>query len=301
MKSRCFKWILTTLIALVICATFIYVYMISVQAERLNEVTRDLSYYYQISCPNGNALCITNSDNLKYNYELSKYSFSLTESEGAVSYKSVTDIGGNTKFYRTGLLSGSSSMNYETDFPQCVINKNDSTDIQRFFYPSFDDSEIKVSHSDGGKIYISFNNSISYDKTIELVDEIENYGIVTWMWVDTYGKSNMDTNPITIQNPIENNTLPVHGIALYNDGDACENPLDDFLYILNNAFCSKSDNSINEKLKEIKLGITNSNKELCKEDIKIIGLVLIPYSQSNNERNEIFQSLNKIDNVRLCT
>lgn len=132
----------------------LYVKLEQEQGKNLDEITSSLSDYYYISCPNGNAIHISEYGNLKYSYEVAKYAFDLYESNGSISYQSETNILGKTKFYHSGLLTGSSGMNDKIDFPQCVTEINDSSDTQRFFYPAFDRSEIKTAPSDGGKIYI---------------------------------------------------------------------------------------------------------------------------------------------------
>lgn len=232
-KSKRFRRFLVSALSAIIGVVLFIAFMKSVQARKLNSMIDSISDYYYISCPNGNALYISECDNLKYTYELVRYSFDLYESEGSMSYKSETNILGNTRFYHSGLLSGPSGMNDKTDFPQCVTEINDSFDIQRFFYPAFDNSEIRTAPSDGDKIYISFEHSMAYDQTRELFSEFDRYGNVTWLWVDTYGQSDMDHNPVTLQNPLENNELPLYGIPIYHNGGYVENPLEAFLEILN--------------------------------------------------------------------
>ena len=277
----------------------LYVKLEQEQENKLDDIISSLSDYYYISCPNGNAIYISEYDNLKYSYEVFKYSFDLYESNGSMSYKSETNIGGNTKFYNSGLLSGSSGMNYKTNFPQCVIEINDSSDIQRFFYPSFDNSEIKTAPSDGGKIYISFDNSISYCEAPEFIKDIERYGTVTWLWVDTYGQNDMSCNPVTIQNPYANNNLPVHGIPMYYNGLCVENPLGSFLKILNSSSVGDNDNQINQKILDIRLGINNSKAVLNEEDIYVIGMVVLPFEEL--DRKQVFDALSQIDNIKCCT
>ena len=298
MKTNYFKRFFIVALIVIICVIFIASYINLLQAGKLNIMIDDLSDYYYISCPNGNELQISKLSNMRYKYELIRYSFDLTENNGVTTYESKTTLWGNTSFYRTGLLSGTANSNVQTNFPQCVIEKNDASLIPEFFYPSYtlDGSEKKT---DGGKIYISFKQPFSYDEAFEFISICEEYGTVTWLWVDTYKQINMDNNPITIQNPIENDTLPVYGIPLYHNGSFVEDPLNEFLDVLNNAYNSISDNYINEKLKEIKFGINNSNEMLCSEDIKIIGAVLLPFGQTKSDREEIFQFLNETDNVKI--
>lgn len=300
LKARSLKVIFMVSIFIII-AIFGVLYVKSEQGQEknLDEITSSLSDYYYISCPNGNALCISEYDNLKYSYEVVKYSFDLYESNGSMSYISETNVRGNTKFYHSGLLSGSSGMNYKTNFPQCVTEINDSSDIQCFFYPSFDNSEIKTVSSDGGKIYISFDNSISYGKALEFIEDIERYGTVTWLWVDTYGQNDMSCNPITIQNPSENNILPVHGIPMYYNGLCVENPLESFLEILNSVSVGNNDNQINQKIFDIKLGINNSKTVISEEDIDVIGMVVLPFKEL--DRKQVFNVLSQMDNIKCCT
>lgn len=269
------------------------------QEKNLDEITSSLSDYYYISCPNGNALCISEYDNLKYSYEVVKYSFDLYESEGSLSCKSRTDIWGNTKFYHSGLLSGSSEMNYKTDFPQCVTEINDSSGIQRFFYPSFDNFEIKTVPSDGGKIYISFDHSISYGEALEFIEDIKRYGTVTWLWVDTYGQNDLSGNPVIVQNPSKTNTLPVHGIPMYYNGLCVENPLEPFLEILNSSSAGNNDNQINQRILDIKLGINDSKAVISEEDIDVIGMVVLPFEEL--DRKQVLDALSQIDNIKCCT
>ncbi|MGN0378145.1 MAG: hypothetical protein ACI4EU_01000 [Butyrivibrio sp.] len=277
----------------------LYVKLEQEQEKNLDEITSSLSDYCYISCPNGNAVYISEYDNLKYSYEVVKYSFDLYESNGSMSYKSETNIWGNTKFYHSGLLSGSSEMNYKTDFPQCVTEINDSSDIQRFFYPTFDNSEIKTAPSDGGKIYISFDHSISYGEALGFIKDIERYGTVTWLWVDTYGQTDMSCNPITIQNPYANNIFPVHGIPMYYNGLCIENPLEPFLEILNSSSVGNNDNQINQRILDIKLGINDSNAVISEEDIDVIGMVVLPFEEL--DRKQVFDALSQLDNIKCCT
>ena len=79
----------------------LYVKLEQEQEKNLDEITSSLSDYCYISCPNGNAVYISEYDNLKYSYKVVKYSFDLYESNGSMSYKSQTNIWGNTKFYET--------------------------------------------------------------------------------------------------------------------------------------------------------------------------------------------------------
>ena len=299
LKVRSLKVIFTAFIFIIIFAIFGVLYIISEQSKNLNEITSSLSEYYYISCPNGNAIYISEYDNLKYSYEVVKYSFNLYESEGSISYKSETNILGNTKFYHSGLLSGSSGMNYKTDFPQCVTEINDSSDIQRFFYPTFDNSEIKTVPSDGGKIYISFDHSISYGEALEFIKDIERYGTVTWLWVDTYCQNDMSCNPITIQNPSENNILPLHGIPMYYNGSCVEKPLKSFLEIINSVSVCDNDNQINQRILDIKLGINDSKAVISEEDIDVIGVVVLPFEEL--DRKQVFDALSQIDNIKCCT
>ena len=300
MKTNYFKRFFIAIFIVTICGIFILSYINLSQTRKLNIIIDDLSDYYYISCPNGNELQISKLSNMKYKYDFIKYSFDLTENDGVITYESETTILGNTSFYRTGLLSGSTNINVQTNFPQCVIEKNDASLIPRFFHPSYtlDGREKKT---DGGKIYISFKQPFSYNEVLAFISICEEYGTVTWLWVDTYKQINMDNDPITIQNPIENDVLPIYGIPLYHNGSFVEDPLNEFLDILNNAYSSISDNYINEKLKKIKFGINNSDDMLRSEDIKIIGVVLLPFDQSKSDREEIFQFLNEIDNVKICT
>lgn len=299
LKVRSLKVIFTAFIFIIIFAIFGVLYVKSEQSKNLNEITSSLSDYYYISCPNGNAIYISEYDNLKYSYEVVKYSFDLYESEGSMSYKSETNILGNTKFYHSGLLSGSNGMNYKTDFPQCVTEINDSSDIQRFFYPTFDNSEIKTVPSDGGKIYISFEHSMLYDEALALIEDMERYGTVTWLWVDTYSQNDMSGNPITIQNPSENNILPVYGIPMYYNGLCVEKPLKSFLEIINSVSVCDNDNQINQRIFNIRLGINNSKAVLSEEDIDVIGMVVLPFKEL--DRKQVFDALSQLDNIKCCT
>lgn len=277
----------------------IYVKSEQEQEKNLDEITSSLTDYYYISCPNGNALYISEHGNLKYSYEVVKYAFDLHESNGSMSYQSETNILGETKFYHSGLLSGPSGMNDKTDFPQCVTEINDSSDIQRFFYPAFDHSEIKTAPSDGGKIYLSFDRSISYGEALELMEDIERYGTVTWLWVDTYGQNDMSCNPITIQNPHGNNLLPVYGIPIYYNGLRVEKPLESFLKILNSLSVGDNDNQINQRISDIRLGIRDSKDVIREEDIDVIGMVVLPLKEL--DRKHVFDALSQIDNIKCCT
>ncbi len=299
MRTKYLKYILLAMMLVILCIAFFVIFMNAVQSRKLKTIVNSISDYYYISCPNGNELSISESDKLKYEYDLAKYSYSLTEHTGCISYRSVTDIWGNTKFYHTGLFSGSSGMNDRTDFPLCVVEINDSVNIQRFFYPTFDENEITTPNSDGGKIYISFEHSLSYEEAVASISEFNKYGTVTWLWVDTYGQSDMTDHPVTIQNPLDGDSLPLYGIPLYHQGLCVAEPLEIFLDILNNAFYDQSKNEICEKLKAVKSGINPSNHQLCENDIEILGAVLLPSGEL--ERKQIFEELNQMDIVKCCT
>lgn len=297
-KSKCFKCFLISALSVITCIVLFIAFMNLTQARKLNGIIDSISDYYYISCPNGNVLDISAAGNLKFDYNLIKYSHTLTEDSGRISYRSVTDILGKTKFMHIGLLTGPSGMNDRTDFPQCVIEVNDSSKEQRFFYKSVDGDQIKTPGADGGKIYISFQHSIAYDQTRELFSELDRYGNVAWLWVDTYGQSDMDHNPVTLQNPLENNELPLYGIPIYHNGEYVENPLEAFLEILNKSD-ENTDNPISSKIYNIKLGINASGGKLCENDIKIIGAVLLP--SNDMDRKQILNDLNNMYNIKCCT
>ncbi len=271
----------------------------SMQVQKLEAVMSDLLDYYYISCPNGNVLSVSTWGGLRYRYKLISYSNRLTESVGSRTYGSETDIWGNTRFHLTGLLSGPSGMNDKTNFPQCVLEINDSLYKQRLFYPTFADSEIDASSMNGRRVYISFEHSMSYEETEEWISKLASYGNVTWLWVDTYGQTDMSNNPVTIQNPFESDALPLYGIPIYHDGMRVEEPLEAFLDILNHAMDDEDDNEMRRRLRDVKYGIKDLDSRLVETDIKIMGAVLLPVEGVNRE--QVLEELKKIDNVRCCT
>lgn len=74
-KSKRFRRFLVSALSAIIGVVLFIAFMKSVQARKLNSMIDSISDYYYISCPNGNALYISECDNLKYTYELVRYSF----------------------------------------------------------------------------------------------------------------------------------------------------------------------------------------------------------------------------------
>lgn len=143
-------------------------------------------------------------------------------------------------------------MNDETGFPLRVIEKKDALNYQAFFYPGIQRAEIKL-YSLGRLRYLSLEHAISYREAMTLISDLKHYGEVSWLWVDTYGQSDINDNPVTIQNPFDyslqykEDSLSVHGIPIYYDGVHVDEPLERFLDILNQTAESGGKNSVREK------------------------------------------------------
>ncbi len=263
----------------------------SVQTKKIDAMNSSLLNYFYISCPNGNALRIEKHSkfNVSYRYYLDKYHFDLYADDGHSIYGSDTDIKGNTIFYHAEILSGSKEVNHETDFPKCVIKINDALSDQLFFYPGYSESDIDTKPSTSGKLYVSFREAISYEKALEVVENMTSYGTVTWLWVDTYRKTDMSNAPITLQNPLNGGELPVYGIPLYYNGQDINAPSDAFLNILNNAPSDDNANDIDRMINDIKSGINDSETTLTEKDLRIIGLVLLP--TKDIDRTQIIEEI----------
>jgi len=267
--------------------------MVKLKENWLREINESAAVYFYISSPNGNALNIKEGG-LLTEYRLKKYNFSLSEDNGHIDYKTSADILGNVKFNST-LLSGDGNVNYETDFPRCLMEKNDASSDDVFYHPSADESRIKSEKSDSGKYYVSFKNTLSLAETAAIISELSEYGEVTWLWVDTYAGKDM-TSTATIQNAdFDGEKLNTYGIPLYYNGERIENAVGCFLDKLNNIslnnvnFCTKTLNSV-------KMGIKPESGEITEKDIKVIGLVFLPSTET--DRSEIYENLCLQENVR---
>lgn len=266
--------------------------MVKTKESWLKGVNESVADYYYISSPNGNSLQI-NQDGLSSTYELIKYEYSTSEDSGRFKYRADAQIIDKVKFYHTGLLSGDSS-NYETEFPRCVMEKNDASGKQLFYHPSADESIVKSEKNDGGKIYVSLKKAVSLTETAAIISELSEYGEVTWLWVDTYSGKDM-SKAATVQNAdFDGESLNVYGIPLYYSGEKIENAAACFLGKLGSSL--NNDNFCADVLSSVKMGIKPEGGELSEADIKIIGLVILPAPET--DREEIFEALCAQENVR---
>jgi hypothetical protein len=277
---------------IVLVPVVIYLILKNVQEKRIEEVNPDILNYFYISCPNTNSYEVKKIGAMKYEY-LAKYYFKPDKDDFTYDkYKLEADIFGNTRFYRASIFG----RRYEGKFPQVVLDIDDSLPRQLLFHPKSDSDEIGEKLYCGFDTYISFKESVSYSEALELVDKMNEIGLVYWLWVDTYSHYDMSENYVTIQNPKEGQ-LSVHGIPLYYSGAKVENPLDEFLKAVNSVEEGKTSNLVEEKLLEVKKGINASKNQIEEEDIRIIGVVMDDLPVENSE--ELGKKLEKIDIVRV--
>ena len=276
---------------IVLVPVVIYLILKNVQEKRIEEVNPDILNYLYISCPNNNNYEVKKINALKYDYIEKCYFNADKDDYWYQRYRLKVDILGNTKFF-CGTLFGEK---YEGEFPLVVLDVNRTSWDQLLFHPKSDSDEIG-DDLNAHDFYISFKKSVSYSEALELVDKMNDIGLVYWLWVDTYSQYDMSENYVTIQNPKEGQ-LSVHGIPLYYSGAKVENPLDEFLKVVNSVEEGKTSNLVEEKLLEVKKGINASKNQIEEGDIRIIGVVmddLLP-----EKREEIGKKLEKIDIVRV--
>lgn len=237
------------------------------------QINKDVQDYYFISCPNGNELDIKQVNSNEYQYSISCFPYSVTDSTKKDNYKLKVRLNQKFTFEKIGLLTGASGANSTTDFPNCLITENDSSRIQRFYlFSSGNSNDELATIQDEGKIYVSFKNAISSSNISSVIDEYSAYGTVTWLWVDTYNDS--DSITPTIQNP-QKDERGVFGIPLYYGGEKIAAPLDKFVYIINDKHpCLENEFDV------IRNGIKAEKGEIIQSDVKIIGIVLLPKNDS---------------------
>ena len=255
--------------------------------SKMTQINKDLQDYYFISCPNGNELDIMQKSSNEYQYSILSYPFSTTESTNKFTFRLKVSLDQKFIFEKIGLLTGTSGANVSADFPDCLIKENDSSRIQRFFLSKpKDDDEISTIAGEG-KIYVSFKNPISSSDISSVIDEYNEYGTVTWLWVDTYNDS--DSTLPTIQNP-QKDEIGVYGIPLFYCGEKVTSPLDKFITIINDTH-----NCLESEFENIRNGIKNEEDEIARSDVKIIGIVLL--SQKDLNRSAIINEIAKKENV----
>lgn len=256
--------------------------------KMMTQINQDIRDYYFISCPNGNELNIMQMDSSEYQYSITCFPYSTTESTKKDTFKLKVYLNQKFTFEKDGFLSGTSGANTSTDFPNCLIEKNDASRIQRFYlFPTKAVNDEISAIPGGGKIYVSFKNAISSSDISSVINEYSEYGTVTWLWVDTY--NNSDSIQPTIQNP-RKEERGVFGIPLFYGGEKVTSPLERFIGIINNEhLCMESD------FENIKKGIKNGKDEIRQSDVKIIGIVLLPSKDS--EHKAIIDEIAKKDNV----
>lgn len=276
---------------IVLVPVVIYLILKNVQEKRIEEVNPDILNYFYISCPNNYNYEVKKINALKYEYIKKKYYNADKEDYSDRRFCLEADIFGNTRFYRTSIFG----RRYEGKFPQVILDVDYSFFNQLLFHPKSDSDEIG-DDLNAYDFYISFKESVSYSEALELVDKMNDIGLVYWLWVDTYSQYDMSENYVTIQGPKEGQ-LSVHGIPLYYGGAKVENPLEEFLKVVNSVEEGKTSNLVEEKLLEVKKGINASKNQIEEGDIRIIGVVmddLLP-----EKREEIGKKLEKIDIVRV--
>lgn len=101
----------------------------------MTQMNKDIQDYYYISCPNGNELDIKQKSSNEYQYSILSYPFSTTEYTNKFTFRLKVSLDQKFIFEKIGLLTGTSGVNANTDFPNCLIKENDSSQYQRFFSP----------------------------------------------------------------------------------------------------------------------------------------------------------------------
>lgn len=254
--------------------------------KMMTQMNEDIQDYYFISCPNGNELDIMQKSSNEYQYSILSYPFSTTESTNKFTFRLKVSIDQKFIFEKIGLLTGTSGANASTDFPNCLIRENDSSQNQRFFLSTPEEVEISTILGEG-KIYVSFKNAINSSDISSLIDEYSEYGTVTWLWVDTYNDS--DSTLPTIQNP-QNGERGVYGIPLFYAGERLISPLDKFVSIINDKHAYLED-----EYESIRNGIKTGKDAIRQSDINIIGVVLL--SPKDLNRSAIINEIAKKENV----
>jgi len=136
-------------------------------------------------------------------------------------------------------------------------------------HPKFDCEEYIVDEKNyivkNQSRYISFNNSYSFNDAMEMLSGLEQYGYITWLWVDTY-------TYIEEKEDLKG----VYGIPLFYSGETVADPLNEFLYRVNKA--NESKYHVESLIyNEVKLGIKNDGTDIEEGDVRIIGAVFLPF------------------------
>lgn len=127
----------------------------------MTQMNKDIQDYYYISCPNGNELDIKQKSSNEYQYSILSYPFSTTEYTNKFTFRLKVSLDQKFIFEKIGLLTGTSGVNANTDFPNCLIKENDSSQYQRFFLPTPEEDNDVSTILGEGKIYVSFKNAIN--------------------------------------------------------------------------------------------------------------------------------------------
>lgn len=249
--------------------------------KMMTQMNKDIQDYYYISCPNGNELDIKQKSSNEYQYSILSYPFSTTEYTNKFTFRLKVSLDQKFIFEKIGLLTGTSGVNANTDFPNCLIKENDSSQYQRFFLPTPEEDNDVSTILGEGKIYVSFKNAINSSDISSVIDEYSEYGTVTWLWVDTYNDS--DSTLPTIQNP-QNDERGVYGIPLFYAGEKLISPLDKFVNIINDKHAYLED-----EFENIRNGINTGKDTIKQSDINIIGIVLL--SQKDLNRSAIINEI----------
>lgn len=281
------KTIIIIIISLLVTAGTFVLSKYHNRDKMMTQMNKDIQDYYYISCPNGNELEIKQKSSNEYQYSILSYPFSTTESTNKFTFRLKVSLDQRFIFEKIGLLTGTSGANANTDFPNCLIKENDSSQNQRFFLPTPEENNDVSTILGEGKIYVSFKNAIDSSDISSVIDEYSEYGTVTWLWVDTYNDS-YSTLP-TMQNP-QNDERGVYGIPLFYGGEKVISPLDKFIAIINdNHVCLENEFEI------IRNGIKKGNDEITQFDIDVIGIVLL--SPKDLNRSAIINEIAKKENV----
>ena len=275
------KTIIIIIISLLVTAGTFVLSKYHNRDKMMTQMNKDIQDYYYISCPNGNELDIKQKSSNEYQYSILSYPFSTTEYTNKFTFRLKVSLDQKFIFEKIGLLTGTSGVNANTDFPNCVIKENDSSQYQRFFLPTPEEDNDVSTILGEGKIYVSFKNAINSSDISSVIDEYSEYGTVTWLWVDTYNDS--DSTLPTIQNP-QNDERGVYGIPLFYAGEKLISPLDKFVNIINDKHAYLED-----EFENIRNGINTGKDTIKQSDINIIGIVLL--SQKDLNRSAIINEI----------
>ncbi len=128
------KTIIIIIISLLVTAGTFVLSKYHNRDKMMTQMNKDIQDYYYISCPNGNELDIKQKSSNEYQYSILSYPFSTTEYTNKFTFRLKVSLDQKFIFEKIGLLTGTSGVNANTDFPNCLIKENDSSQYQRFFF-----------------------------------------------------------------------------------------------------------------------------------------------------------------------